>query len=98
VKTTWFLTVLLAAATAGIAAEPEGAGLQPGMLPASFLTGGPNCVSVPDWQVHAYNEDFYILRESGCTNYEKPFLYLIFGRDKALLGTPAPATHRPRRR
>jgi hydroxyacylglutathione hydrolase len=39
----------------------------------------------PDWTVHAYNEDFYILRQSGCTHYEKPFLYLIFGSSKALL-------------
>ncbi len=68
-----------------LASEPDGAGLQPGTLPSAFVTGGPNCVAVPDWQVHSYNEDFYILRESGCTHYEKPFLYLIFGRDKALL-------------
>jgi glyoxylase-like metal-dependent hydrolase (beta-lactamase superfamily II) len=40
---------------------------------------------VPDWQVHEYNQDFYILRESGCIHYEKPFLYLIFGSEKALL-------------
>lgn len=39
----------------------------------------------PDWLVHEYNEDFYILRQSGCTHYEKPFLYLIFGSEKALL-------------
>ena len=54
-------------------------------MPASWLSGGPNCVSVPDWQVHEYNDNFYILRESGCINYEKPFLYLIFGDKKALL-------------
>jgi glyoxylase-like metal-dependent hydrolase (beta-lactamase superfamily II) len=42
-------------------------------------------VSAPDWEVHEYNEDFYILRESGCIHFEKPFLYLIFGEDKALL-------------
>ncbi len=65
--------------------EPDGAGLQPGSLDATWKTGGPNCVTVPDWQVHEYNEDFYILRESGCIDYEKPFLYLIFGQDKALL-------------
>jgi len=59
--------------------------LEPGKLPQAFRASGPNCVDVPDWQVHAYNEDFYILRESGCTNYEKPFLYLIFGNDFALL-------------
>src|SRR3954449_1794758 len=62
-----------------------GAALLPGVLPSSWKTGGPNCVTVPDWQVHEYNEDFYILRESGCIHYEKPFLYLIFGEDKALL-------------
>jgi len=42
-------------------------------------------METPDWQVHEFNEDFYILRESGCTHYEKPFLYLIFGKDRALL-------------
>lgn len=59
--------------------------LEPGVLPTAWLVAGPNCLEVPDWQVHEYNSSFYILRESGCTNYEKPFLYLIFGRDKALL-------------
>jgi hydroxyacylglutathione hydrolase len=49
------------------------------------MTGGPNCMELPAWQVHEYNPNFYILRESGCIHYEKPFLYLIFGRDKALL-------------
>lgn len=68
-----------------LASEPDGAGLQPGSLAEPWLTGGPNCVTIPDWQVHAYNEDFYILRESGCIDFEKPFLYLIFGEDKALL-------------
>jgi len=67
------------------ASEPDGAGLKPGTLPAKWMTGGPNCLAIPDWQVHEYNEDFYILRESGCIHYEKPFLYLIFGEDKALL-------------
>jgi hydroxyacylglutathione hydrolase len=59
--------------------------IQNGSLPSSWITGSPDCATVPDWQVHAYNDDFYILRESGCTNYEKPFLYLIFGEDKVLL-------------
>jgi hydroxyacylglutathione hydrolase len=35
--------------------------------------------------VHAYNRDLFILRQAACTSYEKPFLYLLFGRDKALL-------------
>ncbi|HEV2691146.1 MAG TPA: hypothetical protein VGV35_21465, partial [Bryobacteraceae bacterium] len=67
------------------APQPDGAGVRTGTFPAQWITGGPDCAAVPPWQVHAYNEDFYILRESGCTNYEKPFLYLLFGNDKALL-------------
>jgi hydroxyacylglutathione hydrolase len=59
--------------------------LREGTLPDKWITGGPRCIEVPDWQVHQYNEDFFILRESGCINYEKPFLYLIFGKDKVLL-------------
>ena len=58
---------------------------EPGTLPDRWRTGGPDCALVPDWEVHAYNPDFLILRESGCVNYEKPFLYLIFGEKKVLL-------------
>jgi hydroxyacylglutathione hydrolase len=54
-------------------------------VPKGWKSGGPNCLTVPNWQVQEYNEDFYILRESGCLNPEKPFLYLIFGENKALL-------------
>lgn len=74
-----FLPILLACIASGQQAVRDG------KLPAKWITGGPNCLEVPDWQVHQYNEDFFILRESGCTNYEKPFLYLLFGSDKVLL-------------
>ena len=65
--------------------EPDGAGVEKGVLPASWPTGGPKCMEQPEWRVHEYNPDFYILRESGCVHYEKPFLYLIFGEDKVVL-------------
>jgi hydroxyacylglutathione hydrolase len=65
--------------------EPDGAGVRPGTLPLSWQPSGPRCADKSDFQVHAYNDDLYILRESGCSNYEKPFLYLFFGKDKALL-------------
>ena len=42
-------------------------------------------MEMPEWQVHEYNPDMYILRQSGCTDFEKPFVYLLFGKDKALL-------------
>lgn len=65
-----------------LTAQPS---LEPGTLPTSWVTGGPNCLEVPSWQVHQYNPTLFILRESGCTNYEKPFLYLILGKGRALL-------------
>ena len=78
--------------------EPDGGTLQPGSLPAAWATGGPRCGEMPPWQVHEYNAGFVILRQSGCTDYEKPFLYVIFGQQRALLfdtgsrdGHPAPA-------
>src|SRR5882762_5791634 len=67
------------------APQPDGGGVSRGVLPVSWKASGPTCENIPDWQVHEYNPDFYILRESGCTNYEKPFLYLLFGKDRALL-------------
>ncbi len=77
---------LLAAVCWAQAPEPNGAGLEEGTIPDRWITGGPVCNETsPKWQVHAYNADVYIIRESGCTNYEKPFLYLFFGKDKALL-------------
>lgn len=65
--------------------QPDGAGLERGMLPDHWMTGGPHCMEMQDFYVHEYNPNFYILRQSGCSDYEKPFLYLIFGSDKALL-------------
>src|SRR2546430_3245190 len=82
---TRILSASLILALCAFASEHERAALKPGTLAEPWLTGGPNCLAIPDWQVHEYNEDFYILRESGCINAEKPFLYLIFGEDKALL-------------
>ncbi len=78
------LPILIAAGAALTVAQTP-PGIEPGVLPKTWLTGGPNCLEVPDWQVHEYNPTFYIIRESGCINYEKPFLYLIFGRERALL-------------
>jgi len=76
------------------APQPNGGGVRAGTLPREWRTGGPTCGAAPEWQIHQYNPDLYILRENGCVNYEKPFLYLFFGRDKALLiDTGAGETH-----
>ena len=54
----------------------------------------------PAFRSHEYNPTFVILRQSGCTHYEKPFLYVLFGAKQALLfDTGAPGAElRPDRR
>lgn len=76
------LTVLALSAALAQQGVPQ---VEAGVLPRAWLTGGPNCLELPDWQIHEYNADFFILRESGCSHYEKPFLYLIFGEKRVLL-------------
>jgi glyoxylase-like metal-dependent hydrolase (beta-lactamase superfamily II) len=76
------------AATAPAMADPNApkVNYQAGTLPQKWLTGGPECATFrDDFQVQKYNDNFYILRESGCVHTEKPFLYLLFGEDKAIL-------------
>ena len=83
--------LLAAASLFGVAqlvaqlSQPDGGNFRPGVLPASWTSGGPKCMEVPPWQVHEYNPDLFLLRQSGCTDYEKPFVYLLFGKERALL-------------
>src|SRR5579859_2561978 len=84
-RVAWYMRSLAAfaffsAASALLAQLPES-----GTLPEHWPTGGPECMEMQEYYIHQYNPNFYILRQSGCTDYEKPFLYLIFGRDKAML-------------
>ena len=46
---------------------------------------GTNCGAEVDIQVHQVDADTYVLRQSLCTNFEGPFLYLFFGEDTVLL-------------
>ena len=54
-------------------------------LSESWYAGGASCAGIPGFRVRAFTEDFFILRQAACTNFEKPFLYLVMGRDRALL-------------
>jgi glyoxylase-like metal-dependent hydrolase (beta-lactamase superfamily II) len=49
--------------------------------------GSADCTKNPQppIQVHRYNAQTFILRESLCATYEAPFIYLLIGRTKALL-------------
>ena len=59
----------------------------PGSLPAQWNVGAEDCAaaSQPPLQVHAYEPQTFILRQSLCASFEGNFIYLLVGSDKALL-------------
>jgi glyoxylase-like metal-dependent hydrolase (beta-lactamase superfamily II) len=59
--------------------------LQPGTVPSNWYAGGRDCAGRADFNVQAYNDGLFILRQAACKNYEKPFIYLIVGSERALL-------------
>ena len=65
-----------------MAGQLMGAG---GTLPEHWWAATPACIGRPDFQLHRYNSDLYILRQTACSHAEKPFLYLLFGRSEAIL-------------
>jgi hydroxyacylglutathione hydrolase len=80
---TWKVAVsisLLAAASAW--SQPV-----PGSLDAHWNEGASDCKATPQapLQVHAYEPQTFILRQSPCASFEANFLYLLIGSDKALL-------------
>lgn len=81
----YFLVLAACCAAGAQAPQPNGGGVRTGVLPRTWQTSGPNCPPNPQFQIQEYNPDLIILRESGCSNYEKPFLYLLFGKEKAFM-------------
>ncbi len=59
--------------------------LEPGVLPERWTGGQPDGPRAPAFHTHAYNDSAFILRQSGRTHFEKPFLYLLVGSREALL-------------
>ncbi len=53
----------------------------------NWIHGSENCEdnTDPPIQIVKYNSDTWILRQNKCTNYEAPFMFLFFGKNKALL-------------
>jgi hydroxyacylglutathione hydrolase len=58
-----------------------------GSLAVSWIHGAParRRATDPPIQVHRYDEHTVILRPSKSVHYEAPFIYLLFGNDRALL-------------
>src|SRR5215208_5060401 len=77
--------LLIAAFAAACRAQRQEPALETGRLAESLYAGGADCARTPRLRVHAYNLDFFVIRQAACANYEEPFLYLIVGTARALL-------------
>lgn len=75
--------ILMAGCLIGI--PPAGAGTDklPRLFAERWINGTDGAEPVA--QVQALDADTFVIRQSIATNFEAPFLYLLFGRDKALL-------------
>jgi glyoxylase-like metal-dependent hydrolase (beta-lactamase superfamily II) len=69
------------------ASAGSGAGAAAGDLDVRWIHGSaaPKYNTDPDIQVHAYDEDTYVLRQNMAVHWEAPFMFLLFGRDRAVL-------------
>jgi glyoxylase-like metal-dependent hydrolase (beta-lactamase superfamily II) len=71
-----------------------------GSLDVQWNPGAEDCeqADAPPLQTHQYEPQTFILRQSLCSNFEAPFLYLLIGEDEALLidtGATEDATQMP---
>jgi glyoxylase-like metal-dependent hydrolase (beta-lactamase superfamily II) len=59
----------------------------PGSLDTHWNEGASDCKATPQetLQVHQYEPQTFILRQSPCADFEANFIYLLIGSDKALL-------------
>ena len=78
---------LLALAAILLSASPAWAEPVSGSLPAQWNIGAEDCAASPQppLQVHTYEPQTFILRQSPCATFEANFIYLLIGSDKALL-------------
>jgi len=72
---------LAALAFALVLALPAGALAKPLFQP--WIDG--TAAGEPQTQVQRYDADTFVIRQSVKTNFEAPFLYLLFGKDRVLL-------------
>lgn len=75
---------VLSCATAAAPASPPAVPTRD-VIPGRWRSQTGTCIEIPDWDVHEIDRDLYILRQSPCVFYEKPFVFLLFGGDRALL-------------
>jgi len=83
----WPNATLLTVGAILFSASPALAEPVPGSLPALWNVGAEDCLAspLPPLQVHTYERQTFILRQSPCASFEANFIYLLIGSDKALL-------------
>ncbi|MER8184154.1 MBL fold metallo-hydrolase [Kitasatospora sp. NPDC094015] len=80
-----------------------GAAQPAGPLAVRWIHGSPSAKhnTDPDIQVYAHDADTVVLRQNMAVDYEAPFLFLLFGEERAVLidtGATADPAHFPLRR
>ncbi|WP_443971194.1 MBL fold metallo-hydrolase [Sphingobium sp. CR28] len=76
----WRLSFVLASAAFLVAAAPPAADMP---RFAHWIDG--TTANEPETQVQTIDSNTFVIRQSVATNFEAPFLYLLFGKDRALL-------------
>jgi hydroxyacylglutathione hydrolase len=81
------LCALLAVGTLFTTTLPAQSQLVPGSLGVHWNEGANDCKASPQTpiEMHSYNQETFIFRESLCATFEAPFLYLLIGSTNALL-------------
>ena len=77
--------LVLASAVTLPACDRSGARSSPGRAASTWYAGGTSCTGRPAFRIREYRPGLFVLRQPACTNYEKPFLYLLVGQSRALL-------------
>lgn len=72
-----------AAALAACSAHAPGASAD--RAASTWYAGSATCAGQPSFRIREYRAGLFVLRQPACTNFEKPFLYLLVGQSRALL-------------
>lgn len=78
-----FANALMGLGTLLVSGQAANAASAPALFPERWIDG--TLADEPVTQVQSLDPDTFVIRQSIKTNFEAPFLYLLFGHDKVLL-------------
>ncbi len=83
-KANYCLAILLAAGAAITSAATAKSAPPPVLFPEKWIDGTTD--QEPYTQVQALDSDTFVIRQSVKTNFEAPFVYLLFGEGQGAAG------------